>query len=153
MEKIERQERQGRQAFKESRWYAENIEREEGTTYTYDRADVRCTGKTGETYIVEVKNYNDPQHPRPYSKYPDYQIDWDKVDDLARRANEEGRTPLLYVNFDDCEILWEIDWETLRKRIEWKTTNEKGYAYGKDKRMTIQTHLTKEEAIWIRDKE
>lgn len=102
-------------------------------------------------YVVEIKTYTDKEHPRPFSKFPNYQIDLAKIEHIFQAADEQNRIPILYCVFSDCKIVWNLDrigLETLRRRARKVRTNKHGYDYGKSKETTLQTYLYKEEAVW-----
>ena len=103
---------------------------------------------TDKTYLVEIKDLTNSGYERPSTKYPDYQIDYDKIDYLVTKAEEEGRTPILYVRFSDKTFVWvltDIPYKE-RRRLVW--TNDNGVDYGKTKSLTPQTYLNFVEATW-----
>lgn len=121
-----------------------------GTEDDYDRIDVYATAKTQleRTYAIEIKCYNDPEHPRPYEKYENYQIDYEKLDTLCAVAESTGRIPILYVRFSDWTVVWDltkIDWKS---RLTTRLVNKNGQAYGREKEWSRQTYLYLEEAAW-----
>ena len=81
-----------------------------GTEGLYDDFDLFLTALTNSaaTYIVEIKNYENADYPRPYTKFDDYQLDYDKVDKLVKIAETEGRIPILYARFEDLTITWDL---------------------------------------------
>ena len=146
---IKQQEQTGYHYFLNSDFYKNNMSKSEHTKGDFDPQDVRTTGITGDIYLVEIKSYNDPNHPRLSSKFKDYQIDLDKIVDLCDDAKDEGRIPLLYVKFDDCEVIWQPSKKECRKRCKQVWTNDKGYNYGDSKSLTWQTYFHVDEALWI----
>ena len=143
----------GRIAFQNSEYFKKNMVRAEWTEGDYDRQDGRTTGNTNDIYIVEVKSYTDPKHPRPYSKFiidgedKGYQIDLDKLEHLVDEAEKENRIPLLYVKFEDYEVVWIPEEKTFSKRAKYVLTNKDGCNYGK-KEWSWQSYLYLDEAIW-----
>lgn len=144
MDKYQEKENIGRDAWHNSSFYFARISRSEGTTGKFDRQDERCTGLTGEKYLVEIKCYSDPSHPRPYSKFPDYQIDYEKIENLCDDAQKEDRIPLLFVKFDDCEIVWKPQKDV---KTEWRYVNKYGQNYGAEKERSLQAFLDIKDAI------
>lgn len=107
---------------------------------------------TGKTYLIEIKAYVDLEHPRPYTKYNGYQIDWEKIKHVMEQAYKQNRIPILYVAFSDCHIVWDlskIGLEELKKRVKRKKVNKQGLNYGKYFEYTEQTYLYKSEATWV----
>ena len=122
--------------------------------YTVDRhnpIDFYATGITleysGVTYVVEIKNYDDPEHPRPFTKFSNYMIDWSKLSTLKAEAKGKGRRPLLIVYFDDWTIIWDITDIDIDSRREWRYVNKDGQNYGK-KEWTYVTYLYQEDILW-----
>lgn len=124
----------------------------------FDKWDVMLTAitDTARTYIAEIKDYNDEHNPRPYNKFNTgstdngYQIDYDKVDYLVKTAQYQGRTPILYARFSDWTIIWNLNNIPYQERMKPKITNKKGTDYGKEKELSWQTYLYKDEAVWIK---
>ena len=113
----------------------------EFTTERYDRADVRTTAITDMNSIalVEIKHYNKP---RPYNKFPNYQIDYDKLQSLVEMAEKEGRKPVLVVFFSDYVYIWDLsraNWRNTRKMVNVSAYG--GENYGKVKEETTQAYL------------
>lgn len=123
-----------------------------GTENEFDKIDMFLTAITNpaRTYCLEIKNYEDEQHPRPYGKYDDYQIDYDKIDYLVTTAQSQGRIPILYVRFSDITVVWDLSDIPYRQRKRVRLVNADGMDYGKRKERTIQTWLYREEAKIIR---
>lgn len=126
-----------------------------GTEDEHNKTDIYATAITNpqRIYTIEIKNYEDPQHPRPYSKFIyngkdyGYQIDWDKVHYLMTLWKEEGRIPIIYARFYDYTYVWDlryIDTESRKKQV-W--TIRDGMNYGGNKELTWQTYLYKDEAV------
>lgn len=122
-----------------------------------DKIDMYLTAvtNTGRTYCVEVKNYEDDEHPRPYSKFiisgtdRGYQIDLEKIEYLFDVGERENRTPILYARFQDWTIVWDISKVDFESRARWIKTNKDGCNYG-EKEYSWQTYLYKDEAVWIK---
>lgn len=121
-----------------------------------DKIDMYLTAttNTGRTYCVEVKNYEDPKYPRPYSKFitvdgidKGYQIDLDKLEHLFDTAEKEGRTPIVYARFPDITLVWDISKIDFESRARWVLTNKDGQNYG-EKEYSWQSYLYKCEAVW-----
>lgn len=152
MDKIDNKEEMGRKHFKEDmgKWYHIEFSNNKSS-----REDGWMTARTdgSRTYIVEIKNYEDPEHPRPYSKFVrrgvdyGYQIDYDKIDYLVTTALKDDRTPILYARFDDYTYVWDLTYIPYDERKKLKNTNKHGYAYG-EKEPSWQTYLYREEAVW-----
>ena len=157
MNKYREKDLQGRQDFMNSEWYKNNISREQGTEGIYEVVDMLCTGKTGTKYLVEIKSYNNPEHPRPYSKFivdgvdKGYQIDESKLLNLTLISQISGMTPLLYVKFEDYEVIWQPNPEITMLRSKDIWTNNKGVDYGQSKSNSKQTYLYLNEALWKKE--
>lgn len=123
-----------------------------GTADYFDKIDMYLTAitNTGRTYAVEIKNYEDEQHPRPYGKYDDYQVDYDKIDNLVLTAKAQGRIPILYARFSDITVTWDLTDIPYRQRQRMRYVNQDGQAYGQKKERKLQTWLYKEEAKIIK---
>lgn len=118
----------------------------------YDRIDLYATARTdiNKTYSIEVKSYDNPNHPRPYEKYGNYMIDYDKVDNLYTTSMSEGRIPIIYARFEDMTIVWDITDIPYKERKEKKKVNKDGQHYGKFYEYADVTYLYKEEAKYIK---
>lgn len=119
------------------------------TTGKYDRVDFFSETEKGK-YVGDIKSYTDPQHERRSDKFPDYQIDHNKLFSIKREALNNDRTPLLIVFFSDKMVIWdlnEVDWET---RFKWVRCNKKGGNYG-EKDWDGQTYLHISEAKVVKD--
>lgn len=123
-----------------------------GTENDYDKIDMYLTAitNTARTYSLEIKNYEDEEHPRPYGKYDDYQIDYDKIDNLVKTARKEGRIPILYVRFTDITVTWDLTDIPYQERKRMRYVNADGRHYGEKKERTLQTWLYREEAKAIK---
>jgi len=131
-----------------------------GTQDDTDRTDVLATAKTDPSriYTIEIKSYDNKQHPRDYAKftYKDkgstvetdhgYQIDFDKIDYLMKMWEKENRIPILYVRFHDYTIVWDLRDIPYKERARMRDVNADGLNYGKRKETTLQTYLYKDEA-------
>jgi len=124
------------------------------TQNEFNKADVNLTAvtDTGRTYLGEIKCYDDPDHPRPFSKYKDYQIDYDKIDYLVKTAQSQGRIPILYARFEDITLVWNLTNIPYKERRKWVKTNKKGVDYG-EKEYSWQTYLYKDEAVYVKPTE
>lgn len=129
-----------------------------GTDDDFDKIDAYLTAKTdlNRTYGVEIKDYTNSGFDRPYSKYiwngidGGYQIDYDKVDYLVMKCQEEGRIPILYARFTDLTIVWDLRTIPYNARKKQVWVNKDGQSYGKEKELVIQTYLYKDEAKYIK---
>ena len=152
MDKVDTNEMKGREHFKEDlgKWYIMAFSKKKSS-----REDGWMTARTdyNRTYICEIKNYEDPENPRPYTKYVKhgvdygYQIDYDKIDYLVTKGMETNRIPILYARFDDMTYVWDLTYIPYEERKKLKKTNKHGYAYG-EKETSWQTYLYRDEAIW-----
>lgn len=148
-------ENRGRQHFVDDYGRYFMLEETEGQT---NRSDLYATAitSTGRTYIIEVKNYDDEQHPREYAKFTykgkdyGYQIDLDKIDYLVTKGKEEGRIPILYARFNDITVTWDLTDIPYKERVKQVWTNKTGVDYGKEKELTWQTYLYKDEAKQVK---
>lgn len=103
---------------------------------------------TDEKYTFESKWYGDVKYPRYSNKYPNYQIDYDKLSALETRSNEENSTPLLICFFSNELVVWDINkckWKDTKRTVY---TNKIGGAYGKYKEYSNQAFLNFEDAIY-----
>lgn len=103
---------------------------------------------TDEKYSFESKWYGDINHPRYSNKFPNYQIDYDKLSALEAKSKEENSKPLLICFFSNELVVWNIN------KCNWKDTkrtvcvNKIGGAYGKYKEYSNQAFLNLEDAIY-----
>lgn len=129
-----------------------------GTEDIYDKIDLYATARTdhSRTYAVEIKNYENDEHPRAYEKFSwngkdyGYMIDYDKVDNLCKVAEEEGRIPIIYARFSDWTIVWDmrkIFWQDRKRMMK---VNKDGQNYGKEKEESSVTYLYKDEAAYVK---
>lgn len=130
-----------------------------GTEDEFADIDIFATARTNteRIYSIEIKLYDNPNHPRNYSKYTadgvDYgfQIDETKLDALMEKYYSENRIPILYCIFSDCTIVWNISKIDYKKRVKKVWTNKYGMYYGLEKELTNQTYLYKKEAVYIKE--
>jgi hypothetical protein len=136
----------GRRLFQEDFGHIFHIEYTQGR---HDNVDLYMTAATdpSRTYVGEIKAYLNPQHPRPYSKYDDYMIDYDKLRHIKKIGINEDRTPVLISYFSDYCLVWdlnEVEWEST---ATWELVNCKGMEYG-NKEWELMAHLTIDDAIY-----
>lgn len=131
-----------------------------GTEDETDRTDVLATAITNPTkiYTIEIKSYDNKEHPRYYTKfiykdkgqdeYTDhgYQVDYDKIDYLVKMWETENRIPILYARFSDYTIVWDLRDIPYKERAKMKEVNADGQNYGKRKEISNQTYLYFNEA-------
>lgn len=146
IDKIKEAENKGRQLFQNDFGHIFNIEYTKGE---YDNADLYMTATTdpSRTYVGEIKAYLNPTHPRPYTKYEDYMIDYDKLRHIKKIGLNENRIPILTAYFSDYCLVWDLNqtkWETT---ATWECVNCKGVDYGK-KETELMAHLKMEDAIY-----
>lgn len=130
----------------------------------HERYDLMATGYTNNnTYVIEIKNYSNPDYPRAYDKYicngkdGGYMIDNAKLKELTTIAEKENRIPILFVFFSDCLMMWDINktmWNDTtntdnRQHTGWIRVNKDGQNYG-NKELSYMSYLYKDEAIWIK---
>lgn len=131
-----------------------------GTEDDYNRTDILATAITNpnKIYTIEIKSYDNKEHPRNYTKfiykdkgsdeYTDhgYQVDYDKVDYLMKMWEKEKRIPILYARFNDYTIVWDLRDIPYKERAKMKDVNADGQNYGKQKETALQTYLYIDEA-------
>lgn len=91
-------------------------------------------------YIIEMKGYFKDEHPRPSTKFHNYQIDYVKLLEVKKLAKNTNRTPLLVAFFGDGIYMWNLDkcnWETTP---EWKKGDKGGGDYN-GKEWDLQAYL------------
>lgn len=148
---------EGRRHFSEDfgAWYITA-----GTEDDTDRTDVLATAITNpdKIYTIEIKSYDNKEHPREYAKfiykdkgsdeYTDhgYQVDYDKIDYLVKMWENENRIPILYARFSDYTIVWDLRDIPYKERARMREVNADGQNYGKRKEITKQTYLYINEA-------
>lgn len=129
-----------------------------GTEDIYDKIDLYATARTdhSRTYAIEIKNYENDEHPRAYEKFSwngidnGYMIDYEKVYHLCKVAEAEGRIPIIYARFSDWTIVWDM------RNIPWKNrgrmmrVNKDGQNYGMEKEEAQVTYLYKKEAVYVK---
>lgn len=107
-----------------------------------------CNIITNKDYRFESKWYGSIQHPRYSDKFPNYQIDYDKLEQLEAKSIEEKSTPLLICFFTNELVVWNIN------KCNWKNTKKKMYVnavggkYGQFKEWSYQAYLNLSEAIY-----
>lgn len=128
----------------------------EYTTDQFNRVDANATGITssnsGNTYVIEIKNYDDPENPRPFTKYDDYMLDHDKVANIKEKAKREGRIPLVIVYFYDYTIVWNVSKIDIDSRANWRWVNKDGQDYG-EKELAYETYLYESEILWKEERQ
>lgn len=103
---------------------------------------------TDERYTFESKWYGDITHPRYSDKFPNYQIDYKKLEELEAKSKEENSKPLLICFFSNELVVWDIN------KCNWKDTkrtvcvNKIGGAYGQQKEYSEQAYLQLSDAIY-----
>lgn len=123
-------------------------------TYTsgiFDRTDFTATATTDptRTYVGDIKAYTDPLHPRPYTKFPNYQIDYDKLEEIESRARDTSALPLLVVYFSDCLMIWRLDEFNWREGADYRWVNKDGRRYGMEKEWRLQAFLDESQAKYV----
>lgn len=101
------------------------------------RHDFLMDKLNGEKIIGEIKNIN-----RPFSKFPNFQIDYDKCEHVLSEGKKQGRTPIVIGFFTDCTMVWDltdIPFEERRRLVECTATT--AVDYGKKKKLKDQTYL------------
>ena len=129
-----------------------------GTEDDFNKIDLFATARTNHdrTYAIEVKNYENDEHPRAYSKFTwngkdyGYMIDYEKVEYLVRVANIEGRIPIIYARFSDWTIVWDLRKINWKDRKRWMKVNKDGQHYGQEKEEAPVTYLYKDEAAYVK---
>lgn len=110
----------------------------------FDGVDFFMTAYTTNTRSIgEIKTVH-----RPYSKYPNFQIDYSKAKGVQEKAKAENSIPYVVGFFDDCTIVWDISNIDLEERryIQYCTSTTADYQKGKKKKEEVW--LLKEEAIY-----
>lgn len=123
------------------------------STDEYDRVDGYLVNFfNGKRYEIETKWYSDEHHRRNSDKFSNYQIDYDKLDNLEKKAKEKNSTPLLMVFFSNELVVWNInrcDWKSTKKTVK---VNKIGGRYGAEKEETEQVYLLLDDAIYRDEK-
>lgn len=127
-----------------------------GTEDDGDRTDVLATAITNpnKIYTIEIKSYDNKEHPRPYTKYVwqgkdyGYQVDFDKIDYLVKMWETENRIPILYARFSDITLVWDLRKIPYKERKKLKKVNKDGQNYHKYTEETWQTYLYRDEAVF-----
>lgn len=119
----------------------------------YDRTDGYILDFLHEKrYEIETKWYGDEKNKRNSTKFPDYQIDFEKIENLEKKAQENNSIPLLIVFFSNELIVWntrKCDWKSTKKMVK---TNKYGGRYGAEKENTIQVFFNFSDAIYRNEK-
>lgn len=114
----------------------------EFTDDPYCRYDAMMTGKTGNEYVVEIKNVH-----RPFKQYDDFLIDAQKVDGLHDAGIELSKTPLITGFFTDGTLIWDVTTtEDIPRTEAWCTATTASYEHGKKRKEMCR--LTEERAAW-----
>ena len=103
---------------------------------------------TDKRYDFESKWYGNIKYQRNSDKFPNYQIDYDKLVALEKRSKEQNSTPLLICFFSNELVIWNInncDWKSTKKSVY---TNKIGGAYGQQKEYSYQAYLQLNDAIY-----
>lgn len=132
-----------------------------GTENDFDKIDLYATARTdhSRTYAIEIKNYENYEHPRAYAKFTwdgkdhGYMLDYEKVDNLRRTALIEGRIPIIYARFSDYTIVWDITNIPYKERKKMMKVNKDGLNYGKENEKSLVTYLYKDEAKYVKPTE
>jgi hypothetical protein len=106
---------------------------------------------TDKRYDFESKWYGNINYQRNSDKFPNFQIDYDKLLALEQRSIEKDSTPLLICFFSNELVIWNInncDWKKTKKSVY---TNKIGGDYGRKKEYAYQAYLRLDDAIY-RDK-
>lgn len=114
--------------------------------FTEDQFEVYDFDMTASTRLSygEIKTIH-----RPYTKYVNFQIDYNKLHSLKELALQDNRTPYLVCFFDDYNIVWDItDIDLEARKYTTYCTSTTAENYEKGKREKTEVWLTKEEAIW-----
>ena len=86
---------------------------------------------------------------RDYTKYMNFQIDYNKLHALKQLSQENDRTPYLVCFFDDYNIVWDLtDIDLEERKYTTYCTSTTAENYEKGKREKVEVWLTREEAIW-----
>lgn len=104
---------------------------------------------TDERYTFESKWYGDATNIRNSNKYPNYQIDYKKLEELEAKSKEDNTAkPLLICFFSNELVVWDINkcnWKDTKRTVY---TNKSGGNYGKYKEYSEQAYLKLEDAIY-----
>lgn len=103
---------------------------------------------TDERYTFESKWYGDINYQRYSDKFPNYQIDYDKLSALEAKSKEENSKPLLICFFSNELVVWNINkckWKDTKRRV---CVNKIGGSYGMEKEYSNQAYLKLEDAIY-----
>lgn len=124
----------------------------EYTEKDFDNVDLYMTAVTNpsRTYVGEIKAYINHEHPRPYSKYEDYMIDYDKLRHIKKIGMNENRIPILTAYFSDYCLVWDLHTTKWESTGTWELVNKKGVEYG-EKEYELMAHLKMEDAIYKKE--
>lgn len=103
---------------------------------------------TDERYTFESKWYGDVTNIRYSNKYPNFQIDYDKLLALEAKSKKENSKPLLICFFSNELVVWDINkckWKDTKRTVY---TNKIGGAYGQQKEYSEQAYLQLSDAIY-----
>lgn len=121
------------------------------TTGKYTEVDFYGTSKRQDKgYVGDIKQYMNPKFPRRSDKFPDYQIDFNKLYHIKKEAVNNNLTPLLVVFFSDIMVVWDISKVNWEDRWYWEKVNKKGGEYKKTIEWELQTKLYVKEAVYTR---
>lgn len=139
-------ENKGRQMFEND---FGNIFHIEFTQDSFNNVDFYMTASTdpSRTYVGEIKAYLNHKHPRPYSKYDDYMVDFDKLRHIKKIGLNEKRTPIITAYFSDYCLVWDLNSTNWESTATWEYVNKTGLEYG-NKEYELMAHLKKEDAIY-----
>lgn len=115
----------------------------------HDRVDIKSMvniDNPDERFVGDIKTYDDPAHPRNSDKFPDYQVDYDKLKSIKKEAKKKGFEPLLVVFFTDRLIIWNLNKSTWESTAKWVLANKDGCNYGK-KEWDLQAYLYLKDAV------
>ena len=145
--KYEMTEQRGRTKAKQRFGYREQF----NFTDLTSPIDFFATGITlsnsGETSVGEIKNYDDPEHPRNFYDYDDYMIDWLKLAKLRAIAKANNSRALLVVFFNDYTIVWDITDIDIDSRREMRKVNKDGQHYGENEILWMETREQTEQKM------
>lgn len=116
------------------------------TDNPYELFDFDMTASTVLSY-GEIKTVH-----RPYTKYPNFQIDYNKLKNLQVISKQMDRVPYLVCFFEDYTIVWDITSIDLEERKYSQFCTSTTADYSKGKRKKEEVWLTIDEAIYKRQK-
>ena len=142
MDSYQEADNRGREKFDKSHGKDLITEHNQDPTGRWDTKATAITKPTI-TYVIEIKNID-----RPSFKFPDFMIDYDKIEALVDVATAEGRRPIVSVFFSDREVVWNINKTKWRERKETRKVNKDGQHYGREYEYHDMTYLHFDEAVW-----